>query len=131
MKKVLLAVFTLLVFALSNVAHADPDPRKWHWIGSNDEVGFFVSTQRPQKYGYGVKQWVMHCYGDGTSCLLLSGFLWDNGKYTAFLQSVSYDSEGRPTDSYICPYVEWDAVVPDSYGESIWDYVNSQRRRMK
>ena len=111
-------------------AQADPDPRFWHWIGSDDEIGFFVSTKMPIRYNSGVKQWVMVVYADGSYDIHAEGFRWNNGKENAFLHTTKYNSDGKVIDSINFTYIEWHLIVPGSYGEGIWDYVNSQVRRM-
>lgn len=125
-----LSIMFITMFLMPMKAHADPDPSQWHWIGSDDEIGFFVSTRMPIRYNTGVKQWVMTVKADGSYDISLTGFRWNNGKETALLQLTTYNSEGKVIDSVNISYVDWFLVVPNSYGEGMWDYVSSQAKRM-
>lgn len=126
--------FTLIdkcnLFLMPMKAQAAPDPRLWHWIGSDDEIGFFVSTGIPTRYNTGVKQWIMTVKADGRYDVSLSGFRWNNGKETALLQVTKYNIDGKVIGSTNISYIEWFSVIPGSYGEDIWDYVNSQVKHM-
>ena len=126
-------MFSIMFIAILLVpikVQADPDPRFWHWIGSNDEMGFFVSTGKPMRYSTGVKQWLMTVHADGSYEVELNGFRWNNGKESALLQYTDYNSNGKVIGSGDVPYITWYLVVPGSYGEEIWDYVSSQVKYM-
>ena len=126
----MLSVMLITIFFMPMKGQADPDPRLWHWIGSDDEIGFFVSTRTPTRYNMGVKQWVMSVNANGSYDIALKGYRWRNGKESALLQLTKYNSSGKVIDSVNMSYIEWYLAVPGSYGERIWDYVNSQVRRM-
>lgn len=129
----IILVFSIMFITLLLVpikAQADPDPRLWHWIGSDDDMVFFVSTKKPMKYYAGVKQWIMTVKADGSYDIILDGFRWNNGKEYALLQYTEYNSDGKVVGSGDFPYTQWVLVVPGSYGEDIWDYVSRQVRYM-
>ena len=45
----IISIMLIAIFMMPIKAQADPDPRYWHWITSNDEFGYFVSTKKPTK----------------------------------------------------------------------------------
>ena len=124
----IISIMLIAIFMMPMKAQADPDPRYWHWITSNDEFGYFVSTKKPTKYYTGVKQWVMSVKADGSYSIALEGFRWNNGKEYAILQFTKYDSDGSVEETLKAPYGTWEIAIPGSVGEGIWDYVDRQVR---
>ena len=123
-------IMFITIFLVPMKAQAAPNPSLWHWIGSNDEFGFFVSTRTPTRYFNGVKQWVMRVKADDSYDVALEGFRWNNGKESALIKVTYYDRNGNVVDTINFSYIDWHEAIPGTYGESIWDYVSSQVRRM-
>lgn len=123
------SIMLIAMFLLPMTAQATPDPRLWHWIGSDDEIGFFVSTRKPTRYSTGVKQWVMQVRPDDSYDILLQGFRWNNGKENTLLKITLYTNKGKMIDS-VDFSMGWSEVIPGSYDDAIWDYVSSQVSRM-
>ena len=77
-----------------------------------------------------MKKWIMMVNADKSYIISSKGYRWHNGKESALIQATSYDSNGRVKDMVKESYIEWEGVIPGSSGEAIWDYVNSQARRL-
>lgn len=135
---------TLFIFLLVSVlniyslcfAFEPPDESRWHWIDSNDKLGVWVDTQTikfkqinnsySQCNGHRtVDAWFM-MYHSESDTVLVSNDIYDlNCRTYKTLQFVKYDSSNNIIDSFKFQYPEVSNIVPGSWGEVIFDTLNS------
>lgn len=131
MKRIFAIVFVLQML-LSSVCMAfePPTDKRWFWLGSTDEMGCWVdmesmeyriSDEYSHKKHKQVDVWVLF-YSAERDSSSKQGFTYDLTCKKYKLNSIiSYDKDGKVIDSYNWNYAEFKSVVPETWGEDVFE----------
>lgn len=128
MKKVIPILLTLLIFLTSTCFAAyEPDPARWVWLGSDDEVGMFLDKETIEYSADGntVDFWICYVVPQKNEHAILNQKLNKNTRILTITHITIYDSTSKKSIlSYT--YKPWEQesqkIIPDTNGEILYRY---------
>ena len=128
MEKVIPILLALLI-TLSSTCFAayEPDPARWTWLGSTDEVGCFVDRETVQYSDNGdtVSFWVCYVVPHENSYNIMNIKTSKPDRTITVLHISEYnDKTNKLISSYT--YASWEqkpeSVIPGTWGETLYRY---------
>ena len=128
MKKVipiLLALFIML--ASTCFAAYEPDPNRWIWLGSNDEVGIFLDKETIEYSAANntVEFWICWVYPQKNQFINENQRIDKLAKTYTSLSFAIYDTETKKqlsSHTYAIWEQKAEKVIPNTIGEGLYRY---------
>lgn len=128
--KKVIALTVLFMFLLSSVCMAyQPDPDRWAWIFSDDEVGVFYDKQtiRYSDYGNTCDVWLM-MVEPAKKMHSIYHFYYKKNRTYALMDFIDYDSRtGKILDSDKYSYPDYSVIPPGTRAEVAYKHLFYRR----
>lgn len=128
-KKVIMLT-VLFMFLLSSACAAyQPDPHRWEWIYSDDEVGYFCDKQTVRYYDSGdtCDVWIMKVI-PATKTYSAEHWLYKKNRTFSIQSYIDYDEKtGKVLDSYTYSYPDYNVIPPGTIAEVIYKHLFYKR----
>lgn len=129
MKKVVPILLALLILLSSTCFAAyEPDPNRWIWLGSNDEVGIFLDKETIE-YSTDkntVECWICYVVPQKNIHAIVNEKIDRTTKTITMLHITEYESSSKKTlytHTYSFLEQKPEKVIPESNGETIFKAV--------
>lgn len=128
MKRVIPLMLALLILLTSTcLAAYQPDPARWTWLGSTDEIGCFIDKETVQFSDDGnmVDFWICYVVPQKNEHAVVNHTINKIEKIFSTAHITIYDSKNqKPTFSYTYESWEQDSqkIVPGTNGEAFYRY---------
>ena len=126
--KKVIALTVLFMFLLSSVCMAyQPDPHRWVWIYSDDQVGVFYDSKTVEFFNYdSCDVWVMFVLPN-QKMYQITHIIFRNNGTGAILATVDYNEEtGEIIDTKTFP-LEYAVIIPGSIAEVVYNRLFPER----
>ncbi|MBQ8682146.1 MAG: hypothetical protein IJ510_00250 [Selenomonadales bacterium] len=128
MKRVLPILLILLVL-LSSACFAayEPDPSRWIWLGSDDEVGWFIDKETVQYFDNGntVSYWVCQVHPQENIHYIVNEKISKSDRTVTVLHLSEYDDTTNKV-AFSHTYALWEqkpeSIIPGTWGEALYRF---------
>ena len=128
MKKVMPLLLVLLILLTSTCFAAyEPDPNRWIWISSDDEIGAFLDKETIEYSADGivVDFWLCYVYPKDKQYAIVNHIINKSEKTLTLTHISIYNADTRKLiESYTPNSWEQEAerIIPDTNGEILYRY---------